>query len=56
VEQALVESGTLKPMTGGRGSPNWARGHFDMDSHLVALEPGYFKRLCRLSKETFLEL
>jgi hypothetical protein len=27
-----------------------------MDSHLIALQPGYFKRLYRLSKETFLEL
>jgi hypothetical protein len=55
---ALVESGTLKVskrMTGRRGSPNWTRGHFDMDSHLIALQPGYFKRLYRLSKETFLE-
>jgi DDE superfamily endonuclease len=59
VVQALVESGTLKVskrMAGRRGSPNWARGQFDMDSHLIALQPGYFKRLYRLSKETFLEL
>jgi DDE superfamily endonuclease len=58
VVQAFVES-TLKVskwMTGRRGSPNWARGHFDMDSHLIALQPGYFKRLHRLSKVTFLEL
>jgi hypothetical protein len=27
-----------------------------MDSHLIALQPGYFKRLYRLSKETSLEL
>jgi hypothetical protein len=59
VVQSLVESGTLKVskrMTGRRGSPNWAGGHFDMDSHLIALQPGYFKRLYRLSKETFLKL
>jgi hypothetical protein len=43
VVQALVESGTLKVskwMAGRRGSPNWARGHFDMDSHLIALQKG----------------
>jgi hypothetical protein len=27
-----------------------------MESHLIALQPGYFKHLYRLSKETFLEL
>jgi hypothetical protein len=59
VVKALVESGklTVSPrMTGRLGSPNWTRGHFDMDSHLIALQPGYFKHLYRLSKETFLEL
>jgi hypothetical protein len=57
--KALEESGklTVSPrMTSRLGSPNWARGHFDMDSHLIALQPGYFKRLYSLSKETFLEL
>jgi hypothetical protein len=59
VVKALVESGklTVSPqMTGRLGSSNWARGHFDMDSHLIALQPAYFKRLYRLSKQTFLEL
>jgi hypothetical protein len=59
VVKALVESGklTVSPRRTGRlGSPNWARGHFDMDNHLIALQHGYFKRLYRLSIETFLEL
>jgi hypothetical protein len=59
VVKSRVESGTLTVsprMTGKKGCPNWARGHFDIDSHLGALQCGYFKRLYRLSKETFLEL
>jgi hypothetical protein len=43
VVEALV---TVSQRTKGqRGSPNWARGHLDMDIHLIALKPGYFKRL-----------
>jgi hypothetical protein len=59
VVEALVESGTLtvsQRTKSRRGSPNWARRHFDKYFHLIALQPGYFKRLYRLSKETFLML
>jgi hypothetical protein len=57
VMKAVERQLTVSPwMTGSRRPPNLARGHVNIDSHLSALRPKYFKRLYRQSKETFLEL